>query len=229
VIRCRLAAAAFTDRGRIILNKRNLNGWAIVPGLAMLALACLPTQLPAQEFQLITAAGEKAVLKDPGTDRAGAAHADVTVVEYFDYNCPYCKKLVPALKALIAEDRKVAIVYKDWPILGSASKYAARSALAARWQGKYLVAHDALMSGPRLAKNDQVDGILRGAGVNIATLEKDRAAHTGEIDALLARNDGEAHALGLQGTPGVLVGRQMTYGMVDLGDLKKLVANSRHH
>jgi len=211
------------------LNRRTLNGWAAVPILSALVLACLPARLPAQEFQMITAAGEKAVLKDPGTDRAGAAHADVTVVEYFDYNCPYCKKLVPTLKALIAEDRKVAIIYKDWPILGSVSKYAARSALGARWQGKYLLAHDALISGPRLARNDQVDGILQGAGVNIDRLNKDRAAHAAEIDALLARNDAEAQALGLQGTPGVLVGRQMTYGMVDLGDLKKLVASSRHH
>jgi len=211
------------------LNRRTLNGWAAVPILSALALACLPAKLPAQEFQMITAAGEKTILKDPGTDRAGAAHADVTIVEYFDYNCPYCKKLVPTLKALIAQDRKVAIIYKDWPILGSVSKYAARSTLGARWQGKYLLAHDALMSGPRLARNDQVDGILQGVGVNIDTLNKDRAAHAAEIDALLARNDAEAQALGLQGTPGVLVGRQMTYGMVDLGDLKKLVASSRHH
>ncbi len=87
----------------------------------------------------------------------GARNPDVTIVEYFDYNCPYCKKQVPALQALLAQDPKMALVYKDWPILGPVSVYAASSALAAGWQGKYLVAHDALISGPRLARNEQVD------------------------------------------------------------------------
>jgi protein-disulfide isomerase len=157
----------------------------------------------------------------------GARHPDVTIVEYFDYNCPYCKKLVPALQALLAQDPKIAILYKDWPILGDVSVYAASSALAAGWQGKYLLAHDALINGPRLARNDQVDSILQSAGVNMDTLKKDRANHAKEIAALLERNDEEAHALTLGGTPGLVVGRQLVPGMVDVNGLKRLVANSR--
>jgi protein-disulfide isomerase len=158
----------------------------------------------------------------------GARHPDVIIVEYFDYNCPYCKKLVPALQALLAQDPKIAILYKDWPILGPVSQYAAASALAAGWQGKYLVAHDALMNGPRLAQDEQVDAILQTAGVNLDTLKKDRASHAKEIAALLERNDEEAHALTLQGTPGLVVGRQLVAGIADVSDLKRLVANSRH-
>jgi protein-disulfide isomerase len=135
--------------------------------------------------------------------------------------------MVPALQGVLAQDPKVAVVYKDWPILSAVSKYAAVSALAAGWQGKYLAAHDALISGPRLAQNAQVDAILQGAGVNIDTLNKDRAAHAKDIAALLARNDQEAHALTLQGTPGLVVGRQLVFGIVDLGQLQLLVANSR--
>jgi protein-disulfide isomerase len=196
--------------------------------LAAMTAGCLPTNSLAQGIQLITAAGQKEMLTDPGTDVAGAPNADVTIVEYFDYNCPYCKKLVPALQSLLAEDHKVAIVYKDWPVLGEVSVYAARSALAARWQGKYLRAHDALMNGPRFSQNDQVDTTLKGAGIDVETLRKDQSRHAKDIDALLARNDAEAHALNLRGTPGIVVGRQLLPGFVDLNFLKRLVADSRH-
>ena len=108
----------------------------------------------AEDVQIITRAGQKQMLASPGTDAVGARHPDVTIVEYFDYNCPYCKKLVPALQALLAQDPKIAVLYKDWPILGDVSVYAASSALAAGYQGKYQVAHDALIGGPRLAKNE---------------------------------------------------------------------------
>ena len=71
------------------------------------------------------------MLANPGTDPVGARKPDVIIVEYFDYNCPYCKKLVPALHALLAQDPKIAVLYKEWPILGPVSEYAAASALAA--------------------------------------------------------------------------------------------------
>ena len=84
-----------------------------------------------------------------------------------------------------------------------------------------------MISGPRLAHDDQVDAILQHAGVNLDTLKKDRIAHAQEIAALLARNDEEAHALTLDGTPGLVVGRQLVAGIADLSSLKRLIANSR--
>jgi protein-disulfide isomerase len=195
--------------------------------VAVLGCALSLDAASAEDVQLITRAGQKQMLANPGTDTVGARHPDVTIVEYFDYNCPYCKTLVPALQALLAQDPKIAILYKDWPILGPVSRYAAASALAAGWQGKYLVAHDALMGGPRLAHNDQVDSILQNAGVNMDTLKKDRIGHAQEIAVLLERNDEEAHLLTLGGTPGLVVGRQLVPGMADVNDLKRLVANSR--
>ena len=180
-----------------------------------------------QNVALITREGVRQILAIPGTETVGARKPDVVIVEYFDYNCPYCKKLVPALKALLAQDPKVGLVYKDWPILGPVSEYAAASALAAGWQGKYLAAHDALIGGPRLAQDDQVDDILQHAGVNMDALKKDRVGHAKDIAALLGRNDDEANAIGLKGTPGVLVGRQLVGGIADLNMLKQLVANAR--
>src|SRR5450432_120816 len=183
--------------------------------LAALVCALFAVAAAAQDVSIVTAEGQKQMLAKPGTEAVGARKPDVTIVEYFDYNCPYCKKQVPALQALLAQDPKVAILYKDWPVLGPVSVYAASSALAAGWQGKYLVAHDALISGPRLAENEQVDTILQGAGVDMEILKRDRAAHAKEIAALLVRNDEEAHALTLEGTPGLVVGRQLVGGIAD--------------
>jgi protein-disulfide isomerase len=195
---------------------------------SLLLLDVAVTQEATPDVQIITLDGQKQMLAKPGTPPVGARNPDVTIVEYFDYNCPYCKQLVPAFQSLLAQDPKIAIVYKDWPILGPVSQFAAASALAAGWQGKYLVAHDALISGPRLAQNEQVDSILQSAGVNMDTLKKDRAGHAREIAALLARNDQEAHALTLDGTPGLVVGRQLVPGVADVSYFKKLIANSRH-
>jgi protein-disulfide isomerase len=206
---------------------KSLTDAYLLPSVVTLALLLCWTVTTAQDIRLVTLEGEKALLAAPGTDVAGAPNADVTIIEFFDYNCIYCKKLAPELQDLLAQDHTIAIVYKEWPILGEVSVYAARSAIAARWQKKYLIAHDALIHGPRLAQAAQVDAILESVGVNLTTLRKDRITHSAEIDALLARNDTEAHALSLRGTPGIVVGRQLLPGIVELSDLKQLVENAR--
>jgi protein-disulfide isomerase len=190
-------------------------------------LALLPTGAFSQELQEISRAGEKAILARPGLEMTGARNPDLTIVEYFDYNCPFCRQVVPTFKRLLAEDQKLAIVYKDWPVLGESSMYAARCALAAGWQDKYLIAHDALLAGGRLGRNDQIEAILQRAGVDLGRLKKDLAAHAAQITALLARNDAEAHALDLDGTPGILVGRRLMPGGADLDFFRKLIAAVR--
>ncbi len=132
------------------MHRTPLTGTAALMLLAVFAAGALPAIASAQDVQQITAAGERAILTKPVIEMTGARSADVTVVEYFDYNCPYCRRLAPTLRQLVAGDKKIALVYKDWPVLGDASVFAARCALAAQWQGKYLVAHDALLAGPRL-------------------------------------------------------------------------------
>jgi protein-disulfide isomerase len=188
-------------------------------------MACLP--LSAQDIGEVTADGVKAILKQPGLIIDGAVHPDVTLVEYFDYNCPYCKRVVPTFKQLLAADKGVAIVYKDWPVLGETSKYAARCALAAAWQNKYQAAHDALLSGPRLASNDIVDSVLQTAGVDLGRLKQDLVTHDADIGAGLARNAAEARALNLDGTPGIIVGTYLLPGGADLEFFQKLVAAVR--
>jgi protein-disulfide isomerase len=195
--------------------------------LTAIAIGLLTNAASSQELQQITAAGERAILAKPGIEITGAPNPDVTIVEYFDYNCPYCRRLAPIFKQLLAADRKVALVFKDWPVFGEVSAYAARCALAAGWQGKYLAAHDALLAGPRLSQDDVVESVLQSAGIDLKKLKKDLTSHSREIAALLARDETEAHALELDGTPGVLVGRQLVPGGADLSFFQKLVEEAR--
>jgi protein-disulfide isomerase len=183
--------------------------------------------VPAAAAKVVSQAQEKKILKDPGTALLGTATGDITVVEYFDYNCPYCRKLAPSIHELVDVDRHVNVVFKEWPIFGGVSLYAARCALAAQWQGKYLAAHDALISAPRLAQTTEVDETLRNAGIDMKELNASLAAHSEQIAAILARNDAEAHSLGIRGTPGLLVGRDVSTGIGDLTGLQAAVTDAR--
>jgi protein-disulfide isomerase len=184
--------------------------------------------MPALQAQVVPAPALAAVTAPPLMPAAGAQHPDVVIVEYMDYNCPYCRGMAPDLDQLLRKDPRVQIVYKEWPILGDTSLYAARSALAANWQGKYLLAHNALIGTSRdLEHNSDVDAVLRAAGLDLRRLDADRKAHAHQIDALLARSERETHVLGLQGTPGLLVGRHLVSSAQNLPQLQGLVAQSR--
>jgi protein-disulfide isomerase len=182
----------------------------------------------AAQTRLIGVEEQRRILASPGAPVLGSTQADLTVVEYFDFNCPFCRELAPAFSKLLETDPKVAVIYKDWPIFGGVSIYAARSALAAGWQGKYARAHEALISAPRLSQNEQVDSVLQRAGIDMARLAMDLQTHGSKIDALLSRNASEAHALGLKGTPGILVGRQVVPNISDLAGLQAATAAARH-
>jgi protein-disulfide isomerase len=187
-----------------------------------------PAALPAQEVRVITAQAEAAIAAQPEAPAAGARDGDVTIIEFLDYNCPFCKKTAPELQKLLGADPRVRILYKEWPIFGAVSEYAARSVLAANWQGKFLVAHNALISAPQdLDETSQVDSILKGAGVDLKRLADDRALHSVEIDATLARNAAEARDLGLRGTPGFLIGRQLVPLALTVEQLQRLTVSAR--
>jgi protein-disulfide isomerase len=187
----------------------------------------LPSIANAQQLPLISEDVQKSVLLEPGVPILGSVTANITVIEYFDYNCPFCKALAPVFQPFIDQDHAAAVVFKEWPVFGGVSVYAAKSALAANFQGKYLQAHEALINAPRLAENSQVDSALAGAGIDMARLQRDLIAHRAAIDGLLTRNDAEARGMGLHGTPGVLVGRRMVSGISSLEALQAAVALSR--
>ena len=124
-----------------------MKSYFAVPALAMLLAFAAPPSAVSQ-VRAVSSAIAGDLLRDPGVPLTGARAANVTVVEFLDYNCPYCRKMHPVLQALIAADPNVRVLYKQWPIFGEASLSAAKVAVAAGWQGKYDVVHDAFMRTP---------------------------------------------------------------------------------
>jgi protein-disulfide isomerase len=195
---------------------------------ALLTLSLLTAPPAGAQVRAVTPAVAKALIAAPGTAVAGAAQGDVTVVEYLDYNCPYCRKMHAEIQGLLEADPKARVLYKQWPVFGPVSTYAARAVIAANWQGKYLAAHDGLItSSARLDSQDTVRRRLAGAGVDLARLDRDLATHKAEIDALLARSEEEAQLLQLQGTPALVVGTTFVPGGLPSAMLQRLVAQER--
>lgn len=164
------------------------------------------------------------LLRDPDSPVAGNAQGDVTIVEFFDYRCPYCKQVVGPLAQLLKDDAKLRFVYKEFPILGPDSVTAARAALAARKQNKYHEMHRALMAA-RALDEASVMRIATEQGLDVARLKSDMAGS--DIDRMLDRNLRLARALNVNGTPAFVVGETMVPGAVDLPTLKALVAEAR--
>ncbi|WP_245995454.1 DsbA family protein [Sphingomonas olei] len=169
----------------------------------------------------------KAVTDDPVAPKRARPGYDVTIVEFFDYNCPYCRRMEPVLNNLLASDPKVRIVYRDWPIFGPASREAARAAIASRWQNRHAAFHEALLTSPARLDSAGVRAAATRAKVDWTRLQRDLKLHGADIDALLARTDSIASAIGFNGTPALIVGSQVVAGAVELPALRQLVATAR--
>ncbi len=167
------------------------------------------------------------VLRDPDIPSLGNPNGNLTVVEYFDYQCPYCKKMAPELAQLVREDGNIKLVLKDWPIFGAISTSAAELALAAKYQNKYAEAHDALIGADSKLTETSISELLAKAGVDVDVAAKDLKAHQKSIDDLLARNDAQAQAFGFQGTPGFIVGTFRVPGVVEMKVFKQVIADAR--
>jgi protein-disulfide isomerase len=140
-------------------------------------------------------------------------HGDgnLTVVMFTDYQCPACRRADPALRAAVARDGHVRVVYKDWPIFGERSVRAAKLALAAHRQGIYPALHHQLMKSPSLDEFALRDAV-EGTGGNWEQIGSDLLTHRPAIEAQLTTNSRDAFALGLQGTPGYLIGPLLVEG-----------------
>jgi protein-disulfide isomerase len=165
------------------------------------------------------------LLRDPETPSTGNLDGDVTIVEFSDYQCPYCKKAHAAVKSVIASDGKVKLVYKDLPILGEASKIAAVAALASIKQGKHDAFHDALMTNTAKLDSDRIFDIAGSVGIDVIQLKKDM--EDPKIKATIDRNMALAQDLGVRGTPAFVIGKQFVPGAVEAEALKQLIADAR--
>jgi protein-disulfide isomerase len=203
--------------------KKTILALAIASSIAIAGLAGLSSIASAEEAD----AFRESVLRDPDVPSMGNPQGDITIVEYFDYQCPYCKKVAPELMKIAKEDGKLRIVMKDWPIFGGASQYAAKMVLAARYQNKYHEAHAALIGATTRLSEQIVRDLLSKAGVDVDRAVKDMTTHQPAIDALLARNNEQAEAFGFQGTPAFIVGTFRVPGVLDAAGFKQAIADAR--
>ena len=162
---------------------------------------------------------------DPGSPNLGNPEGDITVVEFFDYNCPYCRQAGKTVQELIGSDPNVRIIFQEWPVLGEGSMFAARAALASRAQGKYEEFHWTLMNGEGRATEASILKVARDLGLDIVKLLADMESPAVEIH--LERSNDLARSLGFTGTPAFIVGDQTVPGMISLEKIEKLIADVR--
>lgn len=163
--------------------------------------------------------------RDPNAPVIGNPDGDVTVVEFFDYNCPYCKRAAPIVKGVIAGDGNVRVVYREWPILGEGSVFAARAALAARNQGKYEEFHWALMGLNGRANEASVMKAARALGLDEDKLRADMNAP--EVDAHIQVSMDLARGLGFTGTPSFVIGDALAPGLIEQAQMEQLISTVR--
>lgn len=162
---------------------------------------------------------------DPNAPVLGNPNGDVTVVEFFDYNCPYCRRAMPQLETLLDEDPNVRLVYREWPILGEGSVFAARAALASREQGRYEEFHWALMGMNGRAEEQSVIAIAQEIGLDIAKLRRDMESPS--IDEHFAKSVELSRALGFNGTPSFVIGDALIPGVIEADQMIRLAQEAR--
>ena len=156
---------------------------------------------------------------------AGNPAGDVSVVEFYDLRCPYCRRMLPVMAELLKRDPSVRLVFKDIPILGPGSVLGARAVLAAQKQDGYLKLRDAIMTGPADITPDSLQQAAARAGLDWERLQHDMTDPSIKvrIDANLAL----AHKLEISGTPAYVIGTEMLPGAVELADLQAVVKQAR--
>jgi protein-disulfide isomerase len=205
----------------IRLNRRRLLGSL---GVSALGLSALSVPALAESDDVLT---EALVLRDPDIPVAGNAGGNISIVEYFDYQCPYCRKVEPELRQVVHEDGKVRLVWKDWPILGPMSVTAARMAQASKYQDKFVEAHDALIAINAKLTEPKIREALAGGGVDIDRLDRDLVSSESAITTTLARNNDQATAFEFRGTPAFIVGKFRVPGVLTMAQFTQVIADAR--
>lgn len=166
------------------------------------------------------------LLHDPSSPVSGNPKGEITLVEFYDYRCGFCKKAASAVTELQQIDPRVRVVYKDFPILGEPSELAAKAALASQAQGKHQAFHEALLASHADMTKEVILKIAVSVGLDAKRLEADMADP--KWRAVIDKNRALARELGISGTPGFIVGNELVPGALDLNGLKELIARAGH-
>jgi len=182
-------------------------------------------QAEALQKKMALTENKSAIFNDPLTPVAGNPEGDVSLVEFFDYNCGYCKRVFPAVMELVKKDKELRYVIKEYPILGDSSVYAAKAALAAKMQDKYFEMHVSLMQSRGGLSKDKIMAIAQQIGLDTGKLEKD--IESDEIKQALQRNFILGQSLGISGTPAFIIGDEIIPGAIGLDQLEAKVEGAR--
>lgn len=183
-------------------------------------------QVAKEESQRRALKGSHAQIYDhPLSPQSGNPEGDVTIVEFFDYQCGYCKRVFPTLMQIVGEDKNVRVVWKELPILSPVSRFAARAAMAADRQGRYFDFHVALMDLKGRLTEQRVMETAEKTGLDMKKLIKDMAAP--EIERYLDDTYALAEALGISGTPAFVIGDSLVPGAISAADMRALVTVAR--
>jgi protein-disulfide isomerase len=163
--------------------------------------------------------------RDPTSPVLGNPNGDVTVVEFFDYRCPYCKASAPVIADLLTQDKKVRLVLKDFPILGKESVFASRVALVAQKHGKYAEFHKAMFALKTPVNDETTLDVAKSIGLDPVQVKKEMEAS--EIDAVIKHNYDLAKAINAEGTPAFVIGDTLSPGALTLDGLKTQIAAAR--
>ena len=157
---------------------------------------------------------------DPQAPILGNPDGSVTIIEFFDYNCGYCRKAFRTIMDLIKENKNIRVVMREWPILGEASVFAAKASLAANKQGKYEELHAALMNNRGRVSKKSVFEAAKKIGINIEKLKEDMNSQL-VLNHLQGSNN-LSKILGINGTPAFVFGDQVVPGAIDLKSMRTL-------
>lgn len=155
----------------------------------------------------------------------GNKDGDITVIEFFDYNCPYCRQALGDITKLMENDKNVKVIFKEFPILGDASKQASLAALSARKQGKYLEFHTAILKSKGRVNDESIMKIAKQVGLDTDKLKKDMASD--EIKAQLKKNLEAGYKLGINGTPTFIFNDHLVPQVLPYDAMKEVIAKLR--
>jgi len=175
--------------------------------------------------QAAVLANKDKLFNDPASPIGGNPKGDVTIVEFFDYTCGYCKMVHNAVTKFVGEDKNVRIVYKEFPILGPGAVFASRAALAVAAQGKYEAFHNALMATKERVTEDVAKKVAKNVGVNVDKMLNDMKSD--KIEAMVKANHDLAQALHIQGTPAFVIGETLHPGALSAEQMKTAVEAAR--
>lgn len=183
----------------------------------------------AEKHAAAVTANANLIFNSPRGVTVGNKDGDVTFVEFFDYNCGYCKKAMTDMVEIMKDDPKLKVVLKEFPVLGPGSVEAAQVAVAVRMQDptgkKYLAFHQNLLSGRGQADKARSMAAAKEAGLDMARLEKDFSSP--EVRATIEENFKLAESMGMNGTPSYVIGKQVIIGAVGIDALKEKISNAR--